>query len=86
MHCDDVWENGGEVEGFQIWVNLPAKDKMIPPAYQDTPSENIPVVTSSDGKIRVKVIAGQSMGQVCSQETNIFLGKFGQTCGFCFRT
>ena len=35
---------GGLFEGFQLWVNLPAKDKMVKPRYQDTPPEKIPVI------------------------------------------
>jgi redox-sensitive bicupin YhaK (pirin superfamily) len=38
------------------------QDKMIPPRYQDTPPDKIPVVESRDKKVRVKVIAGESMG------------------------
>ena len=53
---------GGKSEGFQLWVNLPAKDKMITPRYQDTPADKIPVMTADDGKVWVKVIAGESLG------------------------
>ena len=62
MPSDDVMKNGGRSEGFQLWVNLPAKDKMIPPRYQDTAAELIPIVTDQDGKVWVKVIAGESLG------------------------
>ena len=62
MPSDDMIKNGGLSEGFQLWVNLPAKDKMIPPRYQDTPHEKIPIVTENDGKVWVKVIAGESLG------------------------
>jgi len=54
-------EKGGRLHGFQIWVNLPASDKMIAPRYQDIPSVRIPVVESEDGQVKVKVIAGESM-------------------------
>ncbi|HEX2659090.1 MAG TPA: pirin family protein [Polyangia bacterium] len=53
---------GGLMHGFQLWVNLPARDKLMHPRYQDLPSEAIPVVTSTDGRVRVKVIAGESLG------------------------
>ena len=53
---------GGRSHGFQLWVNLPSRDKMMKPRYQDVPSESIPVVTSDDGLVRVKVIAGESLG------------------------
>ena len=58
----DVMENGGLTHGFQIWVNLPAKDKMMAPRYQDIQSESIPQVNSEDGKVWAKVIAGKAMG------------------------
>ena len=56
-------QKGGRLHGFQLWVNLPKKDKMIKPRYQDVPSENIPITKSDDRKIQVKVIAGRSMGK-----------------------
>ncbi|XP_045210362.2 uncharacterized protein LOC123561817 isoform X2 [Mercenaria mercenaria] len=62
MPTEKMQKYGGRMEGFQLWVNLPAKDKMIPPRYQDTPPEKIPVVESRDKKVKVKVIAGESMG------------------------
>lgn len=58
----DVMENGGLTHGFQIWVNLPAKDKMMAPRYQDIQSESIPQVNSEDGNVWAKVIAGKAMG------------------------
>lgn len=58
----DVMENGGLTHGFQIWVNLPAKNKMMAPRYQDIRSESIPQVNSEDGKVWAKVIAGKAMG------------------------
>lgn len=66
---DELLTQGGDMEGFQLWVNLPAKDKMMPPRYQDTPPENIPVVETSDGSVRVKVIAGTSLGKQAVIET-----------------
>ena len=53
---------GGVLHGFQIWVNLPARDKMMPPRYQDVAAAEIPQATSADGKVRVRVIAGESLG------------------------
>lgn len=63
MPGEDLSKNGGRLHGFQIWVNLPARDKMMKPRYQDIPSSKIPVVVSDDGRVQVKVIAGKSMGQ-----------------------
>lgn len=59
---DHMMENGGLMHGFQIWVNLPAKDKMMEPRYQDIPSEDIPEVTNEDGTVWAKVIAGEALG------------------------
>ena len=69
MPSDDIMKNGGHSEGFQLWVNLPAKVKMIPPRYQDTAAELIPIVTDEDGKVWVKVIAGESLGTTAVIET-----------------
>ena len=60
---------GGRVHGLQLWVNLPRRDKMIAPRYQEIPSERIPTATTSDGKVRVKVIAGEALGVAAAIET-----------------
>jgi redox-sensitive bicupin YhaK (pirin superfamily) len=60
---------GGRVHGLQLWVNLPRRDKMIAPRYQEMPSSEIPVATSADGKVRVKVIAGEALGVKAAVET-----------------
>lgn len=54
-------QKGGTLHGFQLWVNLPKKDKMMNPRYQDLPANKIPI-TQKDG-VKVKVIAGESMGK-----------------------
>ncbi|MEK9651494.1 MAG: pirin family protein [Poseidonia sp.] len=59
---DQMMENGGLMHGFQIWVNLPAKDKMMPPRYQDIPSSELPEATSVEGDVWAKVIAGKALG------------------------
>ena len=47
---------------LQLWVNLPQRDKMIKPRYQDISSSKIPVAqTEQDGTVRVKVIAGEAL-------------------------
>ena len=46
MPSDSFLKRGGRSEGFQLWVNLPAKDKFAKPRYQDTPPEKIPLVKS----------------------------------------
>jgi quercetin 2,3-dioxygenase len=63
--------NGGIQEGFQIWVNLPAAEKMIQPRYQTLRNEQIPVATSADGKVHVRVIAGDSLGVSAQIDTRV---------------
>lgn len=59
----DFLRDGGRMEGFQLWVNLPRKEKMIAPRYQDTASAKIPVVTTDDGLVKVKIVAGEALGK-----------------------
>ncbi len=61
IHSELPEQEAGLMEGFQLWLNLPAKDKMIAPNYRDIPSASIPEYTTDDG-IRVRVIAGASNG------------------------
>ena len=57
------------MHGFQLWVNLPKRDKMMNPRYQEIPASQIPKATSDDGLVRVSVIAGEAMGQKAVIET-----------------
>ncbi|HEY5682850.1 MAG TPA: pirin family protein [Sulfuricaulis sp.] len=66
----DFMKNGGTMNGFQIWVNLPARDKMSRPRYQDIPATRIPEGVSADDKVKVRVIAGDSLGQSAVIETH----------------
>ncbi len=61
---------GGRLHGFQIWVNLPSHQKMISPRYQGLPANEIPTAQSADGRVTVKVIAGESMGARGSIDTH----------------
>lgn len=60
-------QKGGRLHGFQLWVNLPKKDKMMKPRYQDLRADKIPIA-QNDG-VKVKVIAGESMGKKAVIET-----------------
>ncbi len=53
---------GGKLHGFQLWVNLPKSNKMMKPRYQEIPRSKIPTVTTEDGNVIVKLIAGESLG------------------------
>lgn len=57
IHSEMPEQEAGRMRGFQLWVNLPAKDKMTAPRYQDIAPERIPVVHAGDGAL-VRVIAG----------------------------
>jgi len=61
VHSEMPEQNEGLMEGFQLWLNLPAKDKMSAPWYRDIPSEDVPRFTLDDGST-VQVIAGSSHG------------------------
>jgi quercetin 2,3-dioxygenase len=57
LHSEMPQQENGLMWGFQLWVNLPSKDKLTEPRYQDIAPERIPVVHPADG-VTVKVIAG----------------------------
>lgn len=61
IHSELPEQADGLMEGFQLWLNLPARNKMARPYYRDIPSEAIPEFTTADG-VRVRVIAGVSHG------------------------
>jgi quercetin 2,3-dioxygenase len=61
IHSEMPEQEEGLMQGFQLWVNLPAKDKMTKPRYQDIDPENIPVVERADGT-KVKVLVGSFDG------------------------
>ena len=54
--------SGGLFHGLQLWVNLPAKDKMMAPRYQDIRGGNVQLLTSPDGGALLRVIAGELDG------------------------
>lgn len=69
MPSAEFERNGGRMHGFQLWVNLPKRDKMMTPRYQEIPNSQIPKATSSDGLVSVAVIAGEALGQKAVIET-----------------
>lgn len=58
VHSEMPEQQEGRMRGFQLWVNLPARDKMTAPRYQEFAPERIPVARPAPG-VDVKVIAGQ---------------------------
>ncbi len=69
FHSGDYARRGGPFEMVQLWVNLPARDKMTPPGYQAIVNHDIPVVPLSDAE-------GQAAGQV-----RVIAGSLGQVYG-----
>ncbi|MDT3440563.1 MULTISPECIES: pirin family protein [unclassified Pseudofrankia] len=52
-------ESGGLFHGIQLWVNLPAKDKLSPPRYQNLEGQQVSLVASADGGALLRIIAGE---------------------------
>ncbi len=61
IHSEMPEQENGAMEGFQLWLNLPASDKLTAPAYRDVQSLEVPEFVTADG-VRVKVLMGQSHG------------------------
>ena len=62
FHGRDFARRGGRFEMVQLWVNLPAKDKLAPPRYQGITNGQIPTVNLPGGQGTVRVIAGEVGG------------------------
>jgi redox-sensitive bicupin YhaK (pirin superfamily) len=62
FHGREFARRGGRFEMIQLWVNLPAKDKMTAPRYQGILSKQIPGVALPEGRGSVRVIAGEYAG------------------------
>ncbi|KQX86444.1 pirin family protein [Variovorax sp. Root473] len=62
FHSEAFTRDGGELEMVQLWVNLPAKDKMATPGYQAIVDAQIPSVPLPEGAGSVRVIAGDYLG------------------------
>ncbi|MFC4268801.1 pirin family protein [Polaribacter marinivivus] len=69
-------KRGGDLEGIQLWLNLPAKYKMMTPNYQHLEDEQIPKLFSEDKKVQLNVVAGHQkeiFGNITTQtEVNVF--------------
>jgi redox-sensitive bicupin YhaK (pirin superfamily) len=69
MPSQKLREQGGRMHGFQLWVNLPARDKLMEPRYQEIPRARIPEGVTPDGLGHVRVIAGEALGARAVIET-----------------
>jgi redox-sensitive bicupin YhaK (pirin superfamily) len=70
MPTRDMLEHGGRFHIFQVWINLPARLKLTRPRYQEVSAARIPSAESEDGLARVKIIAGEALGQRAVIETH----------------
>jgi quercetin 2,3-dioxygenase len=61
VHSEMPEQESGLMQGFQLWVNLPAKDKMTAPRYQDIAADRVPVVDLG-GDVSARVLAGEIAG------------------------
>jgi redox-sensitive bicupin YhaK (pirin superfamily) len=61
FHSQKFTSEGGMMEMVQLWVNLPAKDKMSSPRYQDIQKESMPIIQTKEQTI--KVVAGEYQGK-----------------------
>lgn len=74
VHSEMPEQENGLMQGFQLWLNLPAREKMLEPRYQDVPADTIPVIRHSDAW--VKLLAGSYQGQtgpIASPTTKPFI-------------
>jgi len=65
-----ILREGGRMHGFQLWVNLPAAEKMRRPRYQDLRAGAIPTVPTPDGKGRITVLSGEALGAAAATRTH----------------
>lgn len=59
---EDLVVRGGLFHGIQLWVNLPSRSKMLPPAYQNLEGDLVTLVTTPDAGVLVRIIAGEIGG------------------------
>src|SRR3954470_22894726 len=59
---EELVVSGGQFHGIQLWVNLPAKDKMVAPRYQNLDADQVTLLSSPDGGALVRLIAGDIAG------------------------
>jgi len=74
VHSEMPEQEDGLMQGFQLWLNLPASEKMLDPTYRDVPAASIPVIRHQDAT--VKLLAGTYQGQsgpIASPTTRPFI-------------
>ncbi|QJX45538.1 pirin family protein [Hymenobacter taeanensis] len=68
-HEKEFAKRGGTLELLQLWVNVPKKDKLAPPRYQNIEGTSIPAIATPDGLGQIRVIAGTYEGTTGPAET-----------------
>ena len=71
MPGSDLVRTGGRLHGFQIWVNLPKRDKMMAPLYQELKASEIPLAESPAKDVKVRIVAGSAFGRNGAVATRI---------------
>ena len=69
-------KKGGDLEGIQLWLNLPASRKMMPANYQHLEDVQIPKVFSDDEKVQLNIIAGNQSNKIGLIETQTAVNVF----------
>lgn len=83
VHSEMPEQLEGRMRGFQLWVNLPAREKMVDPRYQEFAPERIPQVQPAEG-VTVKVIAGRvddTIGPIAQPATDPVYLDIGLAAG-----
>lgn len=62
VSSEDFKKFGGDLEILQLWVNLPARHKMVEPAYKGLQQDDIPTVAYDEGKVNARVVSGELNG------------------------
>lgn len=79
----DFVKRGGNLEGIQLWLNLPAVKKMMPANYQHAKNDDFNVIKSNDGNVNVQIIAGSlagKYGKIATQTSvNAYMIKASET-------
>ena len=83
---DKFKKSGGIMQGLQIWVNLPKKDKQVKPGYQHIYKDKIPNIVIDEKNVNIKILVGEVLGRSSSVNTytpvSIFDTQFTQPSEF----
>lgn len=69
VSSEEFREKGGHLEILQLWINLPASQKMTEPVYKGLQKEAIPLITLDDGKVEIELVSGPWDGQKAAFES-----------------